>query len=122
MRATVYKKMDFAAAHMLPNYKGKCANLHGHTWQIEVGISGEIHGITGMVVDFVQVKRLLEPIIDRHFDHHYLNDTVANPTAENIAGFVYKELCDCPLFTDEGLTLSEVTVWESEDSKVTVRG
>ena len=124
MRAEVSKKMEFAAAHRLPNYDGKCANFHGHTWEVEVTISGEISEVTGMVVDFSLVKKILEPIIEEHFDHHTLNDTIDNPTAENIAQYLYTKVGDMmwQLPRVDGIVLEAVTVWESSDSKATVRG
>ena len=123
MRAEVSKKIEFGAAHFLPHYDGKCSRLHGHTWWVEVTISGEINDKTGMVVDFVLVKRILETIIDKYFDHYTLNDTIENPTAENIAQYLYfyftgKAIKDLPA----DVRLEAVTVWESSDSKATVRG
>ena len=124
MRATVYKKMDFCAAHKLPNYDGKCANLHGHTWYIEVGISGEIDDRTGMVVDFTLVKAMLNTLIEQSFDHHLLNDVIVNPTAENIAQYFYFYLTGriSKKNLAKDIRVEEVTIWESDDSKATVRG
>jgi len=61
MKATLVKKFSFDAAHLLPNYSGKCGRLHGHHWVVEVGVSGEI-GENGMVVDLVVLKQALQPI------------------------------------------------------------
>jgi 6-pyruvoyltetrahydropterin/6-carboxytetrahydropterin synthase len=125
MRAEVSKKMEFAAAHFLPDYNGKCSQTHGHTWEVEVTISGEIDDKTGMVVDFSLVKKILEPIIDQFFDHHLLNDTINNPTAENIAQWLFEafreEMGHYKIFHSDKC-LEAVTVWESRDSKATVRG
>ena len=126
MRAEVSKKMEFAAAHFLPNYEGKCHATHGHTWEVEVTISGEINDKTGMVVDFVELKKVLEPIIDQFLDHHLLNDTVPNPTAENLAVFLFfavgNAMWKLPGRSGELGCLEAVTVWESRDSKAMVRG
>ena len=121
MRAEVSKKMEFAAAHRLPNYDGKCSQLHGHTWEVEITISGEIGDKTGMVVDFSEMKKILAPIIEEHFDHHQLNDIIENPTAEHIAEYLYNLLL-CEVISGTGVRLEAVTVWESSDSKATVRG
>lgn len=84
MRVSVCRIFSFAAAHKLPNYKGPCANLHGHEWVMEVEISGEPDHDSGMVMDFGELKKLVnEAIIDK-LDHSYLNDTFANPTAEQM--------------------------------------
>jgi len=117
MRILVSKKISFDAAHLLPDYKGKCSRLHGHHWVVEVGVSGEI-GEDGMVVDFVVLKQALQPIID-NFDHHYLNNIIPNPTAENIAAYILTWLCT---YQESTLpTVEFVRVWETEDSMVEVK-
>lgn len=124
MEATVVKKISFDAAHFLPNYLGKCANMHGHHWVVEVGVEGPI-GKDGMVVDFKWLKDALEDICGR-FDHSCLNDLElpfsGNPTAENIALYIQEkfegEWIQGP---DEAVQLAFVRVWETEDSYAEVR-
>ncbi len=73
MRLEVLKSFTFDASHRLPNYKGKCANLHGHTWKLVVGVSGEVDGVTGFVVDFSQLSDLVRRHVLEHvLDHAYL--------------------------------------------------
>lgn len=119
MKATVVKRVSFCAAHFLPNYKGKCKNMHGHTWSIEVGISGEVDSESGMVVDFVWLGNVLKPILE-NLDHHTLNDIIANPTAENIASYIYDRI---PVSSNlnQPLKLEFIRVWESPDSYAEVR-
>ncbi|MGA9098800.1 MAG: 6-carboxytetrahydropterin synthase QueD, partial [Methanotrichaceae archaeon] len=74
---------DFDAAHSLPGYQGKCANLHGHTYKVEVVIEGPI-GENGFVMDFFQLKKILNSVLE-DLDHSNLNDLLPNPTAENIS-------------------------------------
>ena len=86
----VSKKLSFDAAHFLPNYEGKCKDVHGHTWKVEVACSGDLREDTGMVVDFKELKKFLEWVEDR-FDHKLLNDFIKNPTAENISKYIFDE-------------------------------
>lgn len=119
MRATVVKRVSFAAAHFLPNYSGKCKNLHGHTWSIELGVSGIVDKESGFVIDFSELKEGLQPILDS-FDHHLLNDIIANPTAENIARFIFDKIVY--FLRGRGLKVKFVRVWETEDSYAEVLG
>ena len=63
----------FAAGHALRNYHGKCENLHGHNYRIQVTLQGAELDSIGLLVDFVQVKKLLQTVVDR-LDHQFLND------------------------------------------------
>ena len=113
MVVTVSKKIGFDAAHYLPNYLGKCKNLHGHHWIVEVGCAGPVVEATGMVVDFVEMKDFLR-WVEEKFDHRLINDTIPNPTAENICKYIYDEFnlwCIA-----RGLTCRFIKVWETEDS------
>lgn len=94
----------FDAAHFLPEHQGKCANLHGHTWLVEVVIKSPALD-KGMVIDFIDVKAMLKDILP---DHTLLNDKLPNPTAENLARHVYDELKK----NIPGLV--KVSVWESD--------
>ena len=119
MEVTVVKRVSFDAAHFLPDYKGKCANVHGHHWVVELGVSGEVNPDTGMVIDFGRLKTFWEDNFQEIFDHRLLNDTVSNPTAENIATYI-KETCGC--LGVAGLRLAFVRVWETKDSYAEVKG
>lgn len=79
----VCKIFEFDAAHHIPNHPGKCANVHGHRWQVLIEAKGDI-GPDGMVIDFGDMKEIVNPLIDR-LDHHDLNDILPVPTAEKIA-------------------------------------
>lgn len=67
----VLKAFRFEAAHMLPDHKGLCSNLHGHSWKLGVAVSGSIDQKTGMVMDFAEIKEKVQPLIDQ-LDHSYL--------------------------------------------------
>jgi 6-pyruvoyltetrahydropterin/6-carboxytetrahydropterin synthase len=90
---------EFDAAHFLPGYRGKCANLHGHTYKVEVVIEGQV-GEDGMVLDFYRLKELLKAALS-DLDHGCLNQIIPNPTAENIAILIRarleKEMADKPI-------------------------
>ena len=110
----------FEAAHNLRGYDRKCANLHGHNWIIEVEVAGEKLNELGILVDFKDVKRELKKILDE-YDHRYLNEIPPfdkiNPTAENLARFIYDEFKANKIF-DDNAKLVAVTVFESPKSSV----
>ena len=113
---------SFAAAHHLRDYDGNCENLHGHNWQIEVILGSRKLNEGGMVLDFKTIKSKLGGVIGE-FDHHYLNElpafTEANPTTENISRYIFDMLSgNLP----EGISILEVTSWESEGCAATYTG
>lgn len=104
---------DFSAAHNLLGYKGKCEELHGHNWKVEVVAAKDKLDKTGMVLDFKYLNTKLNQVLDA-LDHKYLNNISyfkkVNPTSENIAKYIY----DC--LRPKVSSLLSVTVWESEKS------
>jgi 6-pyruvoyltetrahydropterin/6-carboxytetrahydropterin synthase len=111
---------NFSSAHALRQYKGKCENLHGHNWQVKVTFAGTKLDKTGMLIDFTDIKAFLDKII-AGLDHKFLNETPpfdkTNPTAENIASYIFKEL---ETYQTETATVSAVEVWESLSSSAKV--
>jgi len=67
----ICKEFTFEASHVLPHHKGKCSNLHGHSWKLTVYMRGPVDGETGMVVDYADIKSSIQPIID-DLDHAHL--------------------------------------------------
>jgi len=109
-------EFTFAAAHRLPRYEGKCFNLHGHNYRFQVVLRGEPDPWSGIFVDFSDVDKMVkEQVLDR-VDHTNLNDFIENPTAENIATWMWQRL--------EGKLpgLAEVRLWEIPTSCVVYRG
>ncbi len=106
----------FAAAHRLRNYKGKCENLHGHNYKIEVYVSSNNLNSQGMVMDFKELKKYLNEVVSK-LDHQYLNDLSFfqenNPSAENIARFIYKKLKEK---LPDRVSVDKVICWEEENS------
>ncbi|AQS59123.1 6-carboxytetrahydropterin synthase QueD [Desulforamulus ferrireducens] len=119
-------KSRFSAAHSLCGYPGDCARLHGHTWTVEVKVCGHELDKLGMLVDFKDIKRQLSRIIDQ-LDHSLLNDLPefstggSNPTAENLAYYIYQSLLKPVAELRPGLKLKEISVWESPDAYATYR-
>jgi len=106
-------KGDIASAHFLRGYEGKCKNLHGHTWKIEVIITSDQLDSIGMVTDFAVLKKQLREFL-KTIDHVCLNDLAffkeVNPTAENIAKYIYTHFSKII----DPLTMKTVQVWESD--------
>lgn len=90
----ISKTFEFDSAHFLPNYDGKCKNLHGHRFKLEVSIIGGINNETGMVIDFGDIKAVVEDEIIKIFDHDVINHMLLNPTAENMVIWIWKKLED----------------------------
>jgi len=107
--------LDFAAAHSLIGYPGDCAKLHGHNWKIEVEVRGNKLNEIGMVIDFKEIKRHAK-IVVKELDHTFLNDHPSfketNPTAENIAVYLFQEI-QKRIATPE-VTMHSITVWEND--------
>jgi 6-pyruvoyltetrahydropterin/6-carboxytetrahydropterin synthase len=111
---------QFSAAHQLRGYKGKCEDLHGHNWRVQVNISSEKLNDIGIALDFHDLKALTNDVVSS-LDHSMLNEvfpfTEKNPSSENIAKWIYDsvkkkiEKMQC--------NISSVTVWESETSSAT---
>ena len=78
----------FDAAHHLPNFPGKCQQVHGHTFLVTLILEGSVLK-DGILVDFGEVKSWLKSILDNRFDHRDLNDVLEMPTAELIAKMIY---------------------------------
>jgi 6-pyruvoyltetrahydropterin/6-carboxytetrahydropterin synthase len=106
----------FSSAHNLRYYKGKCEELHGHNWKVEVVVKKRSLDKTGMVMDFKEIKGRLNLLLDE-LDHKHLNNLEYfkknNPTSERIAEYIFNRL------SRGGLKVSSVTVWENETSSAT---
>ena len=88
-------EQTFAAGHALRHYKGKCENVHGHNYRVQVTVEGERLNSIGLLVDFVELKRVVREVMGR-LDHRFMNDlepfTTVNPSAENVAKYFYDEI------------------------------
>jgi len=117
----VTRVFQFDAAHRLEDYVGKCSNLHGHTYKLEVTVRG-VPDSRGIVVDFADLKRIYQEHYEPLLDHKYLNETLPgiNTTAENLAiwFFDYWEAHVRPLYPH--LELVRVRIWETPSTYVTL--
>lgn len=107
---------SFSSAHRLPHYDGPCHELHGHTWKAVFVIEGSVRE-DGMVCDFKLVKKLLD---DNLPDHQFLNDWVENPTAENLAQYLFQKIG--AELTKQDLKLKTLEIWESDNAAAVVEG
>jgi 6-pyruvoyltetrahydropterin/6-carboxytetrahydropterin synthase len=109
----------FSAAHQLRGYQGKCENLHGHTYRVDVCVKTQKLNDLGLAVDFKELKKIIDALLEL-YDHRLANEvppfTQINPSAENMARVFYEELSTR---LPAGAALSRVTVWESEDAAAT---
>lgn len=101
---------DFDASHLIPGHPGKCRNLHGHSYKVEVFITGNELDQNGILKnsDFIELKIELKTVVDK-YDHKHLNDLIGdNTTSENISKLFYHEL------EEKGIKgLEKVRIWES---------
>jgi 6-pyruvoyltetrahydropterin/6-carboxytetrahydropterin synthase len=110
-------EQHFDAAHFLRGYRGKCEAMHGHRYKVVLKVEAAELNDIGLAYDFVDLKKHLSDVVGR-FDHTCLNDAPPfdeiNPSAENIAATVYKEL-ESRLAS---VTITKVEVWESPQTGV----
>jgi len=113
MKITVYKTFTFDSAHFLPNYIGPCANLHGHTYKLEIGVQGKVQA-NGMIMDFTKLKSIVQDTIISKYDHTLLNDSFQIPTAEVMVSqiFILLNLA----FKKHNVLVVCVRLWETPTS------
>ena len=91
----IYKEFTFESAHSLPNVPEghKCRRLHGHSFRMQVHVSGPLDSRLGWVMDYADIKKIVNPVV-KQLDHYYLNEIpgLENPTSENIARWVWQKL------------------------------
>ncbi len=107
MPYTVRVRQRFSAAHYLRGYQGKCEQIHGHNYQVEVWVKGDKLKKPGLVYDFSELKQAIKKILP---DHKLLNQIFTfNPTTENLAKYFFDKL-------KKKYSVTKVVVWENEDS------
>jgi 6-pyruvoyltetrahydropterin/6-carboxytetrahydropterin synthase len=99
---------EFDAAHKLEGYEGDCSRLHGHTYKLIVTCSGEVDA-SGMIIDFKKIKEIIKEKILSKLDHSYINDTIKNPTCENILLWIKQELSNASELKLKKLRLYETS-------------
>lgn len=112
-------KKSFSAAHLLKEIGGKCEELHGHNFLVEVSVAAESLNSEGLLIDFRIVKGWTDEVLEQ-LDHKYLNELEyfknINPSSEQLARFLYDRISEKS--RQAKVTLTRVTVWESENSRV----
>ena len=110
----------FAAGHALRNYRGKCENVHGHNYRVEVAVAGPELDENGLLYDFAELKKRLRATSE-YLDHQFINDLKpfdqVNPSAENIAKFFCEQLQK----DLKSARVSYVRVWETDTSSAMYR-
>jgi 6-pyruvoyltetrahydropterin/6-carboxytetrahydropterin synthase len=107
IKTKIFKEFKFSAAHCLRQEGHKCSEVHGHNYRVRIECSGDI-GVNGMIEDFHEIKRRVQPIIDR-LDHHMINDVIIQETtSENIANWIFKQA------NDQLGNVARVTLWETD--------
>ncbi|MBL7133325.1 MAG: 6-carboxytetrahydropterin synthase QueD [Phycisphaerae bacterium] len=119
MEAELIKTFRFEAAHWLPNVPDghKCKRLHGHSYRVDIHVTGQPEPHTGWVIDFGDIKRVVGGVLNE-LDHRCLNDVpgLANSTSEMLCKYLWDRIAaDLP-------ALSAITVWESDTSRCVYRG
>jgi 6-pyruvoyltetrahydropterin/6-carboxytetrahydropterin synthase len=128
MKTGIYKEVQIDTSHRLLHYHGKCANLHGHRWKIEVWMEGEPAQDTQIVIDYSLIKKVVEqydhqiilnkddPMVPRIAEFHPVITTPGDPTSELIAVLIRDDIhktCH-----EMGITakVTKIRVWESPTS------
>jgi 6-pyruvoyltetrahydropterin/6-carboxytetrahydropterin synthase len=119
MRMRLERSFRFEAAHFLPRVPPghKCARMHGHSYQIDVAIEGEVDPARGWVIDFADIDEHAQPLV-RQLDHQVLNEIegLDNPTSERLAAWWWSRLV--PRLPG----LAEIVVSETPSSRCSYRG
>jgi 6-pyruvoyltetrahydropterin/6-carboxytetrahydropterin synthase len=119
---SIVKHFEFEAAHHLPLHQGACKHLHGHSYKLEVSITGALNTTTGMIIDFKDFKTLVNEKIINRLDHSYLNELEhlgfpsSTPTAENMVLWIAEELNRGLRKTHQWIT--RIRLWETSGSCV----
>ena len=113
---------SFASAHQLRGYQGKCENLHGHNWKVELTVRGKKLNDIGLLIDFHDLKKILGEVLTR-LDHTNINEVPPfnreNPSSENIARYIALETESLLSSAFPHISVTSATVWESATSRCT---
>ncbi len=119
---TLTTMVEFSSAHTLVGHSGPCKKMHGHNWKVEVEITGDKLDKIGMVVDFKEIRKATNLVVDE-LDHEFLNDlepfSEDNPTAENIARYIFTKLSE--EFSNKNVKVNSIKLWETDKSAVSYK-
>lgn len=114
MSCTVAKEFLFEAAHALPHLPEghKCRRLHGHSYRFRVVVAGSVNSDTGMLLDYAEISKVVDPIVER-LDHQNLNDLFRfHTTAENLAAWLHHEI-------GKAIPVHQIVFFETASTRVT---
>jgi 6-pyruvoyltetrahydropterin/6-carboxytetrahydropterin synthase len=107
----------FSAGHALRGYQGKCENVHGHNYRVQITLEGPELDTIGLLVDFTRAKQVLREVIKR-LDHQFINELEpfisVNPSAENLAKYFFEEVSGGLKALPAGASVKEVILWETD--------
>ena len=119
---TLTTMVEFSSAHTLVGHSGPCKKMHGHNWKVEVEITGEKLDKIGMVVDFKEIRKATNLVV-YELDHEFLNNlepfSEDNPTAENIARYIFTKLSE--EFSNKNVKVNSIKLWETDKSAVSYK-
>jgi len=121
-KVEISREFSFEAAHYIPNHKGACRNLHGHTYEGLVTVSSSQLDDMGMVVDYGDLKLIISEEIEDKYDHAMLNDSFVMPTAEIMVVAFFNRIQKRLSESHPGIKLEEVALKETRKSWARVRG
>ncbi len=111
----VTKEFRFESAHFLPKYYGKCENLHGHSYRLQVTVKIPELNDEGIAYDFTKLKKVVKKDIVDVLDHKLINDFVPIASAERMTEWIWERIAHkIPIF--------EIKLWETETCFVSYRG
>jgi 6-pyruvoyltetrahydropterin/6-carboxytetrahydropterin synthase len=125
MKVGIYKEVQIDTSHRLLHYKGKCANLHGHRWKIEVWMEGEPDPVTQILIDYSLIKQVInkydhqiilnrdDPMVPRIEEFHPVITTPGEPTSELMAAIIRDDLSEICRNRGIKATVTKIRVWES---------
>jgi len=128
MKVGIYKEVQIDTSHRLLHYQGKCANLHGHRWRVEIWMEGTPDSATQILMDYSVIKKIVDkydhqiilnqddPMAARIREFHPVLTTAGDPTSELMAGLIHDDLT--AYCTEHGIraTIPKIRVWESPTS------
>ncbi|HEY3368462.1 MAG TPA: 6-carboxytetrahydropterin synthase QueD [Symbiobacteriaceae bacterium] len=117
----VTRILTFDAAHLLEDYVGKCHNLHGHTYKLELTVRGTPDR-RGIVADFGDLKAIYQEFYEPLLDHRYLNESLPllNTTAENLCIWFFDRWEEVVRLKHPDLTPARIRLWETDNSYATL--
>jgi len=119
MKTQLSRTFTFDAAHKLVDYEGICSRIHGHTYTLVITVEGE-PDTSGMVMDFFDLKTLVNDSIIARLDHTYLNEFYTQPTIETVAADIFHTMQKTLKETHPSVRLYSVQLWEGKKSCVEV--